>query len=49
MATPSLVPRQLKKAPAAGTKTVPLPTATQFQPLRGCGGDPTGRKRAALR
>jgi hypothetical protein len=36
MATPSPVPRRLKKAPAAGTKSVPLPTATQFQPLPGC-------------
>jgi len=25
---------------AAGTKSVPLPTATQFEPLRGSGEDP---------
>jgi len=34
---------------AAGTKSVPLPTATQVEPLRGCDGDRDKRKAEAWR
>jgi hypothetical protein len=47
--TPSGSARLMESYPwAAGTKTVLLPTTTQFQPLRGWEGDRDGREASAM-